>query len=180
MFDDIEKILLDKESLQKINSRLGTEISSHYSHKNLLIVGLLKGCVVFLSDLIRNINIFCEFDFIAVSSYSGTESRGEIKINMDLDIPMHNKDVLIVDDILDTGITMSNIKKLLNAKNPKSLNVCVLLDKPARRKISIEAEFVGTKIENYFAVGYGLDFNEKYRNLPYIGVLKPEVVQNLR
>ena len=137
-------------------------------------MGVLKGVVVFYADMVRAITIPCEFDFMAVSSYSGTESTGKLNIKKDLGCDITGRHVVILEDILDTGFTLSRTVELLKSRNPASLKICTLLDKPERREAEIEADYVGFTIPNMFVVGYGLDYNERYRNLPYVGVLKPE------
>ncbi len=178
MLNDIEKTLISEEELKAIVTRLGEEISRDYEGKNLMLVSVLKGSVIFMADLMRAITIPCEIDFMAVSSYgSGTSTSGVVKIIKDLTQPIEGADVIVVEDILDSGVTLSYLKKLLLARNPNSIKICTLLDKPERRKADIFADYVGTSIPDEFAVGYGLDYDEKYRNLPFIGSLKPEVYQ---
>lgn len=174
--DDVKEILLSEEQLKEIVARLGREITEEYKDKNLLMIGILKGCVVFMSDLMREIDLKCRIDFMAVSSYgSGTQSSGNVKIIKDLDIDLEGYDVLLVEDILDSGNTLSYVRALLATRGAKSVKICTLLDKPARRTADITADFVGTEIGDEFVIGYGLDFNEKYRNLPYLGVPHPYV-----
>lgn len=177
MLKDIERVLVSKEELQKITERLGKQISEDYKDKNLLLVSVLKGSISFMSDLMRNITVPCQIDFMALSTYgSGTESSGRVRVNKDLDIYPEGYDVLIVEDILDSGRTLEYIiNNMLLPKNAKSVKICTLLDKPERRVAGITADYVGTSVPNAFVVGYGLDFNEKYRNLPFIGELKKEV-----
>lgn len=178
MTNDISEILLSEEELKNIVNRLGEEISSDYKGKNLILISVLKGSVIFMADLMRAIKIPCKIDFMAVSSYgAGTKTSGEVKIIKDLTESVEGEDVVIVEDILDSGVTLSYLKKLLLARNPASIRICTLLDKPERRKADIIADYAGTEIPDAFAVGYGLDYAEKYRNLPFIGVLKPEVYQ---
>ncbi len=175
MIDSIDKILLSEEYLSEIVSKLGKRISEDYKDKNLLMISVLKGSVIFMSDLMRKISIPCMIDFMAVSSYLGTKSSGEVRILKDLDIPIEGYDILVVEDILDSGRTLSYILEMLKSRNPKSIKLCTLLDKPEARKAEIYADYVGEKIPNEFVVGYGLDYNEKYRNLPFIGVLSSKV-----
>ena len=178
MINDISEILISEEELSAIVTRLGKEISEDYKDKNLMLISVLKGSVVFMADLMRAVKIPCKIDFMAVSSYgSGTKTSGVVKIIKDLTEPIEGADVLIVEDILDSGVTLSYLKKLLMARNPKSIKICTLLDKPERRKSDILADYVGSSIPDEFAVGYGLDYDEKYRNLPFIGSLKPSVYQ---
>ncbi len=178
MKNDISEILLSEEELKSIVTRLGEEISRDYVGKNLILISVLKGSVIFMADLMRAVKIPCKIDFMAVSSYgSGTKTSGEVKIIKDLTESIEGEDVVIVEDILDSGVTLSYLKKLLLARNPASIKICTLLDKPERRKADITADYAGTSITDAFAVGYGLDYAEKYRNLPFIGVLKPSVYQ---
>lgn len=176
MINDIERKLLSESEIQKIIERLGKEISEDYKDKNLMLVSILKGSVIFMADLMRAITIPCKVDFMAVSSYgSGTRSSGVVKIIKDLTEPIEGMDILLVEDILDSGVTLSYLKSMLEVRNPKSIRICTLLDKPERRKADIKADYIGTSVPDAFAVGYGLDYDEKYRNLPFIGVLKPEI-----
>lgn len=176
MLKDIDRILISEEELSKIVKELGAKITDDYKDKNLLLVSILKGSVTFMADLMREINIPCNIDFMAVSSYgSGTKSSGVVKIIKDLDSSIEGKDLLIVEDILDSGRTLNYIKEILLARNPKSIRICTLFDKPERRDVDLYADYIGSKVPNEFIVGYGLDYNEYYRNLPYIGVLKESV-----
>lgn len=176
MKSDIKKVLLSERKLQATINRLGKQISEDYADKNLLLVSVLKGSVVTMADLMRAITIPCTIDFMVVSSYgSGTTTSGRVKIIKDLDIPLCDYDVLIVEDILDSGVTLHSLIDILSVRNPKSIKICTLLDKPARRKAPIKSDYVGAVIEDEFVVGYGLDYDEKYRNLPYIGILKESV-----
>ena len=178
MKEDILKVLLSEEEIAEIIKDLGAKISKDYKGKNLLMVSVLKGSVVFMADLMRAIDISCQIDFMCVSSYGpGTESSGRVKIIKDLDIDLNGFDLLLVEDILDSGVTLSNIKEILLTRNPKSVKICTFLDKPARRKANITADYVGAAVPDEFVVGYGLDYDEKYRNLPYLGVLKPSVYE---
>ena len=174
--DDIEKILLNEESLSGIVKELGAKISEDYRGKRLLMISILKGSVVFMADLMRAITIPCRIDFMAVSSYgSGVKTSGVVKIVKDLDINLEGYDLLIVEDILDSGKTLHYIREILTSRNPKSIRICTLLDKPERRQVDMAADYVGACVPDEFVVGYGLDYDEKYRNLPYVGVLKPFV-----
>lgn len=177
MLKDIEKVYYSEETLRNIVSDLGKKISEDYKDKNLLLVSVLKGSVVFMADLMREITVPCEIDFMCVSSYqSGTTSTGAVKIIKDLDINLEGKDVLIVEDILDSGRTLSYLKSVLMTRNPRSFRICTLLDKPERRVVpDLFADYSGAEVPDEFVVGYGLDYDEKYRNLPYIGILKREV-----
>lgn len=176
MKDDIKKVLLSEEELRTRVAELGAQLSRDYEGKNLLMVSVLKGSVVFMADLMRAISQPAEIDFMVVSSYgSGVKSSGVVKIVKDLDINLEGKDILIVEDILDSGMTLDYIKGMLLDRNPASIRICTLLDKPARRKADLQADYVGFTVPDEFVVGYGLDYDERYRNLPYIGILKPEV-----
>ena len=156
---------------------LGAQISRDYEGKNLVLVSILKGSVVFMADLMRAVSIPCSIDFMVVSSYGGsnTSSSGLVKIIKDLDGDLSGKDVLIVEDILDTGVTLSKLVPMLKMRNPNSVKICTILDKPSRRKADIQPDYEGFQVPDEFVVGYGLDYDEKYRNLPYVGVLKPEI-----
>jgi hypoxanthine phosphoribosyltransferase len=175
--DDVGEILITEEELQARVAELGKAISADYQGKDLLAVCILRGAAIFLSDLIRQITVPHEMDFMAVSSYGGTrtESSGVVRILMDLKTSIEGRDVLIVEDIVDTGLTLSYIIANLKTRRPASLRVCVLLNKYERRKVPVPLDYVGFDIPDKFVVGYGLDYDEKYRNLPFIGVLKPEL-----
>lgn len=177
MHEDIREVLVTEDQLRVRVKELGAQISKDYEGKNLLLVSILKGAVVFMADLMRAVEIPCEIDFMVVSSYGGanTTTTGLVKIIKDLDADLSGKDVLIVEDILDTGVTLSNLVPMLKMRNPNSVKICTIMDKPSRRKADIQADYTGFKVPDEFVVGYGLDFDEKYRNLPYVGVLKPEV-----
>nr|WP_242969283.1 hypoxanthine phosphoribosyltransferase [Anaerofilum sp. An201] len=176
MKDDVLKVLLSEEEIKNKVQELGRVITEEYRGKNLLLVTVLKGAVVFLADLMRAIDTPAEIDFMVVSSYgSGVKSSGVVKIVKDLDVPLKDRHILIVEDILDSGLTLSYIKGILQDRGPASIRIVTLLDKPARRKADIKADYVGFEVPDDFVIGYGLDYDEKYRNLPYIGVLKPEV-----
>ncbi len=174
---DIAQVLISREQLQARIAELGETISRDYADQNLLLVCILKGGVLFLSDLIRAIKIPHEIDFMAISSYGGTrtESSGVVRILMDLKANIANRNVLIIEDIVDTGRTLSYILELLRTRSPASIKICALLSKPSRREVDVHLDYIGFDIPNEFVVGYGLDFNEIYRNLPFIGVLKPEM-----
>ena len=176
MLDDIEKILVSEQELSDINARLGAQITKDFKGKNLLVLGILKGCVFFMTDLVRHIDLPLSIDFMSVSSYgSGTESTGRVKITKDIDIDLDGYDVLIVEDILDSGNTLKFVVDMIKERHPKSVEICALLDKPSRRIADIQAKYVGREIPDEFVVGYGMDYDEKFRNLPYIGILKREV-----
>ncbi len=179
MINDIEKVLINEEELSAIVKDLGKRISEDYKDKDLLLVSVLKGSVIFMADLMREITIPCNIDFMAVSSYgSGSKSSGVVKIIKDLDKSIEGKDLLIVEDILDSGRTLSYIREILMARGPKSIRICTLFDKPERREVDLFADYIGTKVPNEFIVGYGLDYDEYYRNLPYIGALKRSVYED--
>ena len=179
MDNDIDHILVPEEELKAKVTALGEQITHDYEGKDLLMVSILKGSVVFMADLMRAVSIPCSIDFMVVSSYGGsnTTSSGLVKIIKDLDGDLSGKDVLIVEDILDTGITLSNLVPMLKMRNPNSVKICTILDKPSRRKADIQPDYEGFQVPDEFVVGYGLDYDEKYRNLPYVGVLKPEVYE---
>lgn len=177
MNNDVESVLISEEELKQICKNLGEQITRDYDGKNLLVVSVLKGSVVFLADLLREIKCHCQIDFLAVSSYSGTKTTGVVKFKKDLDIDPDGMDILIVEDILDSGITLSYLSSVLMGRNASSIKICTLLDKPANRKTDIKADYVGKVIPDAFVIGYGLDYDEKYRNLPYIGILKPAVYE---
>jgi hypoxanthine phosphoribosyltransferase len=168
----IGEILVEADELQERVREMGEQISRDYADRDLLMVGVLKGAVFFLSDLMREVSVPCEVDFMAVASYgSSTDSSGVVRILKDLDIPIEGREVLIVEDIVDSGLTLSYLLRTLKARNPKSLEVCALLTKPDRRKVDLPIHYVGFEIPNRFAIGYGLDHAERYRNLPYVAVL---------
>ena len=177
--DDKIKIMIGQKELEKRIAEMGEEISRDYAGKKLLLVSILKGSIVFMADLMRAITIPCSIDFMAVSSYgSGTKTSGVVRILKDLDKPISGWNVLIVEDILDSGMTLQYIMELLSARDPESIRICTLFDKPERRVTNVRANYVGLQVPDEFIVGYGLDYNEIYRNVPYIGVLKPEIYQN--
>ena len=173
--DDIKKVLITEEEIKEICKRLGKQISEDYKDKNLVLVSVLKGGVVFLSDLMREITCDCEIDFMSVSSYSGTKTTGVVKFKKDMDVDPDGRDILIVEDILDSGITLSYLKKVLEGRNAASVKVCTFLDKPANRQADIVADYTGAEVPDDFIIGYGLDYNEKYSNLPFVGVLSEKV-----
>ncbi|MGM9542928.1 MAG: hypoxanthine phosphoribosyltransferase [Candidatus Limivicinus sp.] len=172
---DIERILISEEEIQKKVAEMGKKISEDFRDKDPLFVGVLKGCFIFMADLMRYVDIRCSMDFMAVSSYSGTSSTGAVKINKDLSEDIEGRHVIIVEDILDSGVTLSYLKQYLMVRKPASISIATLMDKPARRKADVYADYSCFEIPDAFVVGYGLDYNERYRNLPYIGVLKPEI-----
>ena len=173
----VTEVLIDREALQRRIHELGEEISADYAGRDLLLVGVLKGAVFFMADLMRNLTIPCEIDFMAISSYGdSTDSSGVVRILKDLDINIEGRDVLVVEDIIDSGLTLSYLMRNLEAREPATLEVCALMTKPERREIDVPVRYVGFEIPNRFVIGYGLDFAERYRNLPYVGVLDPNLV----
>ena len=176
--ENIEKVLLDEEQISEICRSLGKKITEDYKGKDLIAVGILKGCVVFFSDLIRNIDLDCSIDFMVVSSYgNATESTGMVQILKDLSIDIKGKNILVVEDIVDSGVTLYNVKNVFLKRGAAEVKICTFLDKPARRKADICVDYVGATIPDEFVVGYGLGYAEKYRNLPYLGVLKRQVYE---
>lgn len=175
MLNDIERVLISEEELQAKVKEMGAKISEDFRGKDPLFVGVLKGCFIFMSDLLRYVDIKCTMDFMAVSSYQGTSSTGAVKIAKDLSQDIEGRHIIIVEDILDSGVTLSYLKKYLEVRKPASISIATLLDKPARRKADVYADYSCFEVPDAFVVGYGLDYNEVYRNLPYIGVLKPEM-----
>lgn len=176
MQNDIEKVLLTEQQLYQKISEIGSKISEDYKGRDLILIGVLKGSVLFMADLLKKITIPCSMDFMAVSSYGNTtESSGVVRILKDLDFEIKDKDVLIVEDIIDSGITLRYLMEYLKGRNPKSINIACLLNKPERRKAEMSVKYLGFDIPDYFVVGYGLDYAEKYRNLPYIGILKENI-----
>jgi hypoxanthine phosphoribosyltransferase len=172
---DVGDILVQRDELEHRVRELGAEISRDYADRELLLVGVLKGAVFFLADLMRHLDVVCEVDFMAVSSYgASTDSSGVVRILKDLDAPIEGRDVLIVEDIVDSGLTLSYLFRMLRARGPASLEVCALLTKPQRREIDLPIRYVGFEIPNRFAIGYGLDYAERFRNLPYVAVLAAE------
>lgn len=176
MHPDGEKILLSEEEIRVRVAELGKQISIDYAGKEVLVVGILKGAMIFLADLVRNITVPTHFDFMAVSSYgTSTKSSGAVRILKDLDRGIEGRHVLIVEDIIDTGLTLNYLVDNLRSRGPASLGICTLLDKPSRREASVEIDYNGFSIPDEFVVGYGLDYNESYRNLPYIMIMSPRV-----
>ena len=175
--DAVGEVLIEADALQARIAELGAEISQAYEGRDLLLIGVLKGAVFFMSDLMRELSIPCEIDFMAISSYgAGTDSSGVVRILKDLDMNIAGRDVLVVEDIIDSGLTLSYLMRSLKARKPESLEICALLTKPARREIDVPVRFVGFEIPNKFVIGYGLDFDERYRNLPYVAVLHPDLI----
>ena len=178
MRNDIERVLVTKEEISEIVKKLGKQISQDYEGKNPILITVLKGAFIFMADLVREVTIPCTLDFMAVSSYGGgTETSGKVRIIKDLETNIEGKDVIIVEDILDSGVTLSHLIELLNARKPSSIKICTLFDKPERHKVEIDVAYQGTVVPNEFIVGYGLDYAEKYRNLPDVCVLKREIYE---
>lgn len=174
---DIERVLLDEGALRSRVLELGEQISRDYEGRKPVLVGILKGSVVFLSDLLRSLRLDCSVDFMSASSYSGDSSTGVVRLLLDLRESVQDRDVLLVEDIVDTGLTLSYLQQNLRTRGPRTLETCALLDKPECRKVRVQPKYVGFKIPNEFVVGYGLDYDERYRNLPYIGVIRDEAVR---
>ena len=179
MRKDIKEVLISEEQIQAKVKELAAQISKEYAGKDPVFVGVLKGVVIFFADLVRNVDVPCEIDFMCISSYHGTESTGKTVVKMDVTADLKGRHVVILEDIYDTGASLDFTYKHLLSKEPASLKICTLLDKPERRnpKVKLEADWVGFTVPNEFVVGYGLDYNEHYRNLPYVGILKPEVYE---
>ena len=180
MMENIEYVMLSKEQIQSKVQELAKTLSEEYADKTPIFVGVLKGVVMFFADMVKEITVPCEIDFMCISSYHGTESTGKSVVKMDVSADLKGRHVVILEDIYDTGNSLDFTYKYLLSKEPASLKICTLLDKPERRKpgITLVPDYVGFTIPNEFVVGYGLDFNEQYRNLPFVGVLKPEAYQN--
>lgn len=176
MYEDISEIVFSEIDLYDMVCRIAERINEDFANEEIILVGLLKGSVVFITDLMRKIDVPCKLDFMSVSSYgNSTKSSGVVNVKMDLSEEIEGKNVLIVEDIIDSGNTLSAVLELLKSRNPKSLKLVSLLSKPSRREKDVTIDYLGSEIDDLFVVGYGLDYAEKYRNLPYIGVLKPEV-----
>ena len=178
MQGDIEKVLISQDEIERHVAEVGRKISEDFAGKDPIFVGVLKGCFIFMADLFREVTIPGSVDFMAVSSYgNGTSTTGAVKINKDLSQDIENRDVIIVEDILDSGVTLSYLTKYLQNRKPSSICIATLLDKPARRRADVQAKYVGFTVPDAFVVGYGLDYAEKYRNLPFIGILKPDIYE---
>ena len=176
MKNDIKEVLFTEEQLRQKVDELGAQITADYQGKNPLIVSVLKGSYVFMADLTRRINVPCQVDFMVVSSYgAGTKTSGEVQIIKDLENSIDGRDLIIVEDILDSGVTLNYLMKVLTARGANSIRLCTLLSKPDSRRVDVPVDYLGFEIPDEFVVGYGLDFAERYRNLPYIGILKPSV-----
>ena len=176
---DIQEVLYTEEQIRARIAELGQELTRDYAGKNPVVIGVLKGVVVFYADMIRQIKVPCQMDFMTISSYSGTDSTGTAVVKQDISVDIKGRHVLILEDIFDTGNSLDFTCRYLQSREPASVKICTLLDKPERRKegITLKADYVGFTIPNAFVVGYGLDYNEQYRNLPFVGILKPEVYQ---
>jgi hypoxanthine phosphoribosyltransferase len=173
----VAEVLIEEDLLRARIVELGEQVSRDYEGRELLLIGVRKGAVFFMADLMRQLTVPCEIDFMAISSYgASTDSSGVVRILKDLDINIEGRDVLVVEDIIDSGLTLSYLIRNLEARQPASLEVCALLTKPDRREIDVPVRYVGFEIPNRFVIGYGLDFAERYRNLPYVGVLDPDLV----
>jgi hypoxanthine phosphoribosyltransferase len=173
----VGEILIGEDDLQARIRELGAELSADYAGREVLLVGVLKGAVFFMADLMRSLTIPCEIDFMAISSYgASTDSSGVVRILKDLDINIEGRHVLVIEDIVDSGLTLSYLVRNLESREPATLEVCALLTKPSRREIDVPVRYIGFEIPNKFVIGYGLDFAERYRNLPYVGVLHPELM----
>ncbi|PCI33207.1 MAG: hypoxanthine phosphoribosyltransferase [Elusimicrobia bacterium] len=173
MHPDIERVLISEEDIQAKIAEIAAKIDRDYENRTPVLIGILKGSVLFLSDLLKRVTIDCSIDFMCVSSYEGDKSTGVVRLILDLRESIEGKDILLVEDIIDTGLTLGYLRQNLMTRKPRSLEIVSLLDKPDTRKVTIEAKYPGFQIPNEFVVGFGLDYNERYRNLPYIGVLKP-------
>ena len=173
----VGEILVEEDQLRARIAELGEEISTYYDGRDLLLIGVLKGAVFFMADLMRQLTVPCEVDFMAISSYgASTDSSGVVRILKDLDINIEGRDVLVVEDIIDSGLTLSYLMRNLESREPATLEICALMTKPERREIDVPVRYVGFEIPNRFVIGYGLDFDERYRNLPYVGVLDPDLL----
>jgi len=176
MKDDIREILFSEEEIKKRNVELGALLTEEYAGKSPLLIGVLKGCFVFLADISRQIDLDCEVRFLTASSYGfSSVSSGKVKIDKEIDFEIEGRDVLIIEDILDSGITLTALRDFILERKPASLKICTMLDKPERRQVPITADYTGFVCPNEFVVGYGLDYGERYRNLPFVASLKPEV-----
>ncbi|MCL2226287.1 MAG: hypoxanthine phosphoribosyltransferase [Oscillospiraceae bacterium] len=176
MREDIKEILFSEDEIRRRVKELGVQITSDYFGKNPLIIGVLKGCYVFLADLARSIELGCEIRFVTASSYGmATMTSGDVKIGVDFDFDIAGRDVILIEDILDSGVTLTALRAFISERKPATLKICTLLDKPARRKVQLSADYVGFECPDAFVVGYGLDYAERYRNLPFVAELKQEV-----
>ena len=173
----IESVLITADEIEEKVAEVGKKISEDYEGKNPIFVGVLKGCFIFMADLMRHVSIPCTMDFMSVSSYSGTSSTGAVKINKDLNQDIEGRHLILVEDILDSGVTLNYLKTYLQVRKPASVHIVTLMDKPAHRKAPVYADYACFDVPDAFVVGYGLDYNERYRNLPYIGILKRSVYE---
>lgn len=178
MKKDIKSLVLTEEEIKKICENLGKQITEDYKDKKLLLVGALKGCFVFIADLMRQINLYCEIEFIEIASYVGNKSSGQILLKKDIERDLKGYDIIIVEDILDTGVTLYYLKQYLCERTDKSVKICTFLDKPSGRKADITADYIGATVPDGFMVGYGLDYDQHYRNLPYVGILDESIYIN--
>ena len=178
MMEDIQQVLISEEQIKARIAELGKQLEQDYAGKEVIFVGVLRGVIIFLSDMIRAVNLPCKIDLLSASSYgAGTSSSGRVVMTKDVSLDIKGKDVIILEDIIDTGITLKFVKEHLLEMEPASLKICTLLDKPSRRQERVQADYVGFTIPNVFVVGFGLDYDDRYRNLPFVGVLKPEVYE---
>lgn len=178
MHNDIKEILLSEDEIATITRQMGAEITKDYKDKKPLVIGLLKGCIPFMSALLNRIDTHVEIAYMAVSSYKGgIRSSGDLKITYDLEIPVMDRDILIIEDIVDTGLTLSTVIQLLYHRGAKSVKIATMLDKPLGRKVDLKPDYIGKTIPKVFVVGFGLDYQELYRNLPYVGILKPTIYE---
>lgn len=175
---EIKEVLYSEEEIRAKVKELGERIREDYKDKNLLLLGILKGCVPFMADIMRSIDLDLEYDFMDVSSYQGTRSMGEVRILKDISTTIVDKDILIVEDIIDTGVTLSYLTKLLKSRGAKSIEIVTMLSKPSRRKVELPVKYNGYEIDDHFVIGYGMDYNERFRGLPYIGILDESVYSN--
>lgn len=175
---DIKEVLYSEEEIRAKVKELGERITEDYKGKNLFLLGILKGCVPFMADIMRSIDLELEYDFMDVSSYQGTRSMGEVRILKDLSTSIVDKDILIVEDIIDTGVTLSYLTKVLKSRGARSIEIVTMLSKPSRRKVELPVKYNGYEIDDHFVIGYGMDYNERFRGLPYIGILDESVYSN--
>lgn len=175
---DIKEVLYSEEEIRDKVKELGERITEDYKGKNLFLLGILKGCVPFMADIMRSIDLELEYDFMDVSSYQGTRSMGEVRILKDISTSIVDKDILIVEDIIDTGVTLSYLTKILKSRGARSIEIVTMLSKPSRRKVELPVKYNGYEIDDHFVIGYGMDYNERFRGLPYIGILDESVYSN--
>lgn len=175
---DIKEVLFSEEEIRGKVKELGERITEDYKGKNLFLLGILKGCVPFMADIMRSIDLELEYDFMDVSSYQGTRSMGEVRILKDISTSIVDKDILIVEDIIDTGVTLSYLTKILKSRGARSIEIVTMLSKPSRRKVELPVKYNGYEIDDHFVIGYGMDYNERFRGLPYVGILDESVYSN--